>query len=514
MNNHRLLSKILSASRFTFIKNFGLVCFLLALNACSIAARAHLSSNHPSTTDQDPNLRATENAYLPPGATSSAKYTPVPSTEEIPLSTINSLTPTPTDIIDLMMNTPHSADQQRSPTPNNHETSDLLYLSGNALYRWDHITGYTGLLVNNVSEYFVSQDGKKIFLLRPHQMTANGISIYDLDMLDFIDKQLYSIKTDIQKWEHISLSPDGSWLAYHTIKKNQAFSILNLQQSDQIIAFDACNPTEEEYCSQAIWAPNSKELIWSDSEGVWYLNISSGQTHKLIQSDIISMTDPKGNENQIKVRFEDLNWSPQGRYALTRIVANDSEIGWYAILDTASHRLVRVPDTYHSDRETTSVRWSQTGNLLVAQTLPDENTPIKIKHWFLLATHDTLLVSHVDISFSDGHLDSSTNTRTNIEWLSLPDQPYYFLSYSQINSIHSAVIYMLDLEENIAIPLFDLGQNNHQILWAPDNSGFLIYGAREQIQFFQIMDGNILNINLTLGMQAKDFHWLPPAPRN
>ncbi len=512
--NLRFLSSILYTSRFIFIINLGLVCLLLLLNACSIATYAHLSPNPPTITNQDLNLLSPEHLYLPPSATSTVKYTPEPSTKEIPVSAINPLTPTPTDIIDLMMNTPNSADLQRSPTANNNETSDLLYLLENALYRWDHITGYTGLLVDNVSDYFVSQDGKKIFLLRPHKISANGISIYDLDMLDLIDKQLYSIKTDIPKWEHISLSPDGSWLTYHTIEKKQAFSILNLQQPDQIITIDACNPTEEKYCSQTVWAPNSKELIWSDSDGVRYLNISSQQTHKLIQPDIISMTDPKGNENQIKVRFEDLNWSPQGRYVLTRIVHNDSEIGWYAILDTAGSRLVRVPDTYHSDRETTSVRWSQAGNLLVAQTQPDENTPIQIKHWFLLATHDYLLVSQVDISISSEELDSFIDTRTNIEWLSQLEQPYYFLSYSPIKSIRSAVIYTLNLEENLAIPLFNLGQNCHQVLWAPDNSGFLIYGSREQIQFFQIIDGNILSIQSTLGMQAKDFHWLPPAPRN
>jgi hypothetical protein len=82
------------------------------------------------------------------------------------------------------------------------QSSDLLYLATNpngqsALMRWDHFTGYSGLLADNVELFSVSADGQKIILLRPHNVSGNGQALYDLDVLDYATMQTAALLEQI-----------------------------------------------------------------------------------------------------------------------------------------------------------------------------------------------------------------------------------------------------------------------------------------------------------------------------
>ena len=71
--------------------------------------------------------------------------------------------PETTDIQPLPTSTPPRPD----PPPDMIYTSDLLYISEGQLMRWDHMTGYSGMLVDKVDNYAASSSGRRVSAIHP-----------------------------------------------------------------------------------------------------------------------------------------------------------------------------------------------------------------------------------------------------------------------------------------------------------------------------------------------------------
>ena len=76
--------------------------------------------------------------------------------------------------------------------------------------RWDHVTDYSSLLASRVEEFAVSESGKKVALLKTTNITANGVELFVLAILDFDTKQITNLIENTPRLFAISTSADGS----------------------------------------------------------------------------------------------------------------------------------------------------------------------------------------------------------------------------------------------------------------------------------------------------------------
>jgi hypothetical protein len=280
----------------------------------------------------------------------------------------------------------------------------------------------------------------------------------------------------------------------------------------------SCKDSEYSNCGFISWSPDSNELVWCDSHGIWHINLQQKNSSQL-HSGTVTLTDPEGTEIIIDVQFEDLQWAPTGRYLLTKVIPIASGVSWYGILDTATGRLIRVPDSYDQSRKTTSAIWTSDGSLLIAHAggTVEHQTPF-IKNWSVLATHDDLLISHSEYPLNTDLLPftisrTDTGTSTCISWIPQSDHPNYIFNMVPDSSSSPTSILNLNLDEGVLSKLIDIETGSEQILWSPDNSGALILGPHAKIQFLFLRNGELMDMRPKFGSDASQFHWLPPSPR-
>ena len=99
-------------------------------------------------------------------------------------------------------------------------SSDLLFLSDHRLYRWDRLTHYGVILAENVLEFTASASENLVVMLRSKDVAANGVELYDLEVLDLTSMQVHPITVNLPRVDSISLSSDGRWLVYHENESN------------------------------------------------------------------------------------------------------------------------------------------------------------------------------------------------------------------------------------------------------------------------------------------------------
>src|SRR5690606_5459963 len=106
-----------------------------------------------------------------------------------------------------------------------------------------------------------------------------------------------------------------------------------------------CLPETAQDCASLIWSADSRELLWNDSRGIWVTQPPRGLARQVLENQI-SVTDPRGGKTDVQVSFNQLSWSPGGRFALAQVALIGSDVHWQAVLDTRMGRLIQVPDTY------------------------------------------------------------------------------------------------------------------------------------------------------------------------
>ena len=471
-------------------------------------------------------LLSPELATFPP-----TKITPKPTTTLLPgiKSTSQVIVATSTQSPDLppatsaaisteILNTPTTPASRFSSKLNLTSTSDLLYISEGLLMRWDHMTGYTGSLVNRVIDYAASEDGNQVAMLRTRGITANGLALYDLAMLNFETKQVQTLIENTSRLDELSISPDGQWIAYINPNQGNRVFALTIASPELLYELGTCTPANNDSRNQMRWSPDNKAIMWSDRRGIWISQLEQPMA-RMVQSNHVKISDPQGESVVMDVQFHDLDWSPNGRYILAQTIPEGSQIRWYTIIDTKLDRLVKVPDSYEDETYGSPTIWLKDGSLLTSQVSTIDNTQeLSLKRWFIVDTHDKILADSQTFRLSTNSLapieQNNEGTVYVIDWLSQMEDGSIFLNVSLPGVSLTSTILSLNLEEGVFEKLIELPTSPSAILAAPDGGGVLIQGADSQLFFISPIGGGQQNLRPALGIDAYNFNWLPPAPRS
>jgi len=394
---------------------------------------------------------------------------------------------------------------------------DLLYLNSRKLMRWDPMTGYTIPLVDNVSVYSKSPDGTRLVLLRPRAITANGVDLFDLAVFNFKTMQMHNLLADTPRVSNLSISPDNRWVSFISSETENHIYILEIDEPGTIIDLGTCTKSTLESCDHLIWSFDSKDLLWNDSNGVWMYSLDSAST-KLVHNNLAKITDPNGNLTEISIAFNNLVWSPEGRYLITEVFPHESDVFWYSVLDTRRERLVRITGSYEFTPPNSAVIWLDDGSLLEINNGSDNETGIpSLRQWEMVDTRDNLLVL---IHETELHLDV-------LPFIAEDDSGNYFNISSLIQVGKDQLNLEVDFSTNLDIPSlfsinsitgminkqFDLPFQPIELIWVPDGSGALIIGPEADIIYISMHNETALNLQHILGPKARNFNWQLPIPR-
>jgi len=404
-----------------------------------------------------------------------------------------------------------------TPMPHPKQTSSLLFLSRGNLMRWDYVTGYSGTLVEGVASFSASSSGKQIALVRPRKISANGVELYDLALLDFDSMHLATLVEKISQPVGFAISPDGNWVAYLLAGKPASIYKISSDAASQPIQLGSCSIKNQAHCQTVVWSPDSQSIAWMDAQGIW-LSALQPAIPKLVSPTKVEITDPKGKKSVIEVNYDSLSWAPSGRYLLTRLVTS-SRVSWQAILDTRTGRLAEVPDTFGQDKVIVSLGWLHDGSLIVTGASdPIHSLLPYIKVWQVYATSNNLLASYKKFDFQSDQLPQIVSQIKTIPTIclswpaELQEQKIAFATTMATTSVNP-MLFTLDLNDGGIQKLLEIPSDTTDVLWAPDGGGALVIGPRSGILFIPLSRNVIHNVTSLVGSDAHGFKWLPPEPR-
>ncbi len=424
----------------------------------------------------------------------------------------------------------HSEPQIISPTPTLLTTmaadtpvarfsSDLLYISGQSLWRWDYVTGYSSLLLADVHRFSTSQRGDIIALVRPLHIAANGIELFNLETFNFTNKRTNPVVEKIPVPAEMYLSPDGKQIAYLSAIPAKSISIAATSTLAEIKEISLPSHDGEATVENLAWSPDSQTLIWSDQEAIWLAEVASARVTPVI-TNTIEVHDPNGNPIRVRVRFEEFQWSPTGRYITLKLIPSDEGVRWYALLDTKTSRLIRIPysEEYHLRKP--ALLWDEAGNLIViTPSEPPNLVAPTIFVWRVLATQNDLLVPQKAYPFHFGDAVPGNELTSEMESLTIK-WPHFItpsllgLAIVDHNAEPKAAIYLFDLDENVLQKFIDIPANTERLFWSLDQRGAILITQDEHIYYFSVT-GTVLHLlDAVFGEGSTGWQWIPPLPRD
>ena len=376
-------------------------------------------------------------------------------------------------------------------------------------------------MVNNyeisIASKIASQNTQKIALLRPHGVTANGVELYDLDLLDLRSKQLTTLLENTPRLIAMSFSDQGDKLVYIQSEVEDRIFSLSLEPGAKPKQIATCAQEEQITCNSVLWSPDGKSMSWSDMQGIWLAD-ESGSAPRLIQPNQVYVTDPRGQQSTTHVVYDQLAWSPDSKFLLMKIIPSETGVQWYAILDTRKARLVDIPDSADYSNQSAKITWTYEGMLLLAHSSnPELDLPAFIHTWQIVPTSNNILgtdqIQNLEAQSSQGPQDAASATICPLSFQRL-DAATYRLAMLDAEGKVTGSLNELNMEKNILKPLMEIPPDTEAVLWAPDASGALLLGKHGQILFASILNRKLIDLLPIVGEEAHSFSWLAPAPRN
>jgi WD40 repeat protein len=458
------------------------------------------------TTDPLPNLKETGPASVVTPNTlltnSSQIATSTPTlartrqiSEAPPATSLPSLTPTPSQAPNLI--------------------SYFLFIAEGKLKRWDHFTQRIETLAEDVVEYSVSQNGQKIALLENKAIAANGVALYRLALLDLETGQTTTIIPDTARIYDLSISPDGRWIAYTSQENGGTIYTLPLETDAQVSKMGECVLEHELHClSEVVWSPDSSTLLWSDERGVWISDLKQ-TTPQLVLAKNLQIQDPQGETNEIQVTYEQLSWSPTGRYALAVVSPIASDVRWQGIVDTLTNRLAQIPETYEFKEQSTSATWMPDGELIVAHRsdAQAEQYPF-LELWSILPTRDELLKLEGTFELPTNSITTNplyAEARINFypKWLAAINDRQVALALTPQDDQFPPTLFIYDLKYDLFEKLNEIIYDADSVMVSPDLAGAVITGWHEEILFAPADSAPIVDMRPIFGAKIESPTWLP-----
>lgn len=393
------------------------------------------------------------------------------------------------------------------------ETSDLLFLNGQKLMRWDHVTGFMGALADNVIDYSASADGRRIAMLRPNHVSANGVELFDLILLDMQTKVLHTILAETSRLEFLRISPDGQWLAYWDPGKSSAVLAINIDEPATVVNLGDCQK-----CTALTWSADHKAIFWLDERGAW-LSAPEKPAARLVHPLEIEIADPKGAKLKAEIQFSAPRWSPTGRFVLVEVQYKNSGIHWQGLLDTRMHRLVEIPDTFENGKTSLSLSWLQDGRLALGRGSNSlEYSRPFIQLWLVVPTSTDLLVHSKTFffeapQFSLEQTGAANSADSRLSWLAPLNENTLVLGLCPLDPAARTLLFAIDVDKGLPLLFAEAPAGALLASWSPDGRGVLIREQSSKIIFIS-PGSEPVEISLSPGTSASNFTWLPPAPRN
>jgi hypothetical protein len=389
--------------------------------------------------------------------------------------------------------------------------------------RWDPLTRHAIPLAQNVAGFVASADGRVIILLRPQKITANGAQRYRLEALRLEDQQIVTLYEDASQPGQILVSPDGSLVAFtQSLTGGATIYLLPVEAGNKPQVLGICQPAPAGDCASFAWSPDSRDLLWSDAQGLWQATTSAGQPEAKalrIHPNKVQVQDPKGQMVEMEARFSELQFAPSERFVRMQVTPLASQVGWQAVFDRRSGQLAGAQDTYITRAIDAQTIWQSNGNLLVAHASdPERQAPPFIHTWYVMPTNPELLVSGEQLDlYSDDFPFSAAQSKAIpahcLHWLA-ETQPNHLVFAVQIDqSDDPPVLFDLNLLTKSLTKLLELPADTTQVLWSPDGVNALVLGGRNQISLLSLKSAEMIDLQTTLGLNARQFHWLPPVLR-
>jgi hypothetical protein len=408
-----------------------------------------------------------------------------------------------------------SATRARQSAP----MSDLLYLAGDRLMRWDPLTYHSITLAQNVADFALSADGQVIVLSRPQKVAANGVQQFDLDALRLAEQRIFTLVDSAVYPRQIRVSPDGSSVAYtQELPEGVSIFVAPVSALGQPRKLGLCQPAPKTLCPSLTWSPDGRDLLWSDALGLWQASMA-GQQPQLIYPNKVQVEDPKGQPLEIEAQLTELQFGTNERFVLLKVIPLASQVGWQAVLDRRSGYLAQAQETYGIRSEDVQVQWLSDGNLLVAHASePGRRLPPYIHLWSVLPTNPELLVSGQKFDlYSDEFPFSAAQSKA------IPAHCLLWPTQIQSNRLAFVVrldqsddppaLFELNLITGALTRLRELPDDTTQVLWSPDKTQALVLGVRNRISLLSLKSGELISLESVLMPQAHQFVWMPPALR-
>lgn len=405
-----------------------------------------------------------------------------------------------------------------SPTAEPSMTSDLLFISGSRLMRWDHVTNYTTTLAENVIDYSADATGERLALLRSRRISANGVQLYNLDILDLKTKQMYTLVQNSPPLYQMSISPDGSRIAHLAGDGMGQVFVQSAGKAATPVKMGECHPANELHCQDLLWSPDSRSLAWSDKDGAW-LSSTRDNRAKLVLSSQVNILDPESNQQLVSVSFANLQWSPTGRFLLSQVIPSPEGVRWFGVIDTLDGRMVNLPDSSQFARPCLGALWLADGSLLVTHGgMARSSVPATAKIWRVVPTRNDLLVLAGSAQLQTGSLPVSSSTTYEMDYciyqLNQLAAGSYLALVEVMGSTANPVLCSLDLKEGELRKTTGLPADTSSLLWSPDGYGALAFTRSGKIFFIDSLTGKTLDLSDEFGSEVRRFYWLTPMPRS
>lgn len=401
------------------------------------------------------------------------------------------------------------------------KTSDLLYLEADRLMRWDPRTNYAVQLAGNVREYSVDGSGNHIALLRPKQISANGSELFDLDVLYLESKRIENLLTDIPSITKMSISPDGSRIAYHSLEQSGIIRMQPLSENEAGTTLGSCTAIAAEDCNELAWSPDSRQLLWIDSRGLWIS--TGGEKAEIVNRGVVEMSDPAGESIQVPVKFRHPQWSPAGRFIILEIHPNDTQVYWVAILDTPTARTSEVIDSYQNGSSNASIVWLPDGTIITTRSSElDPEKPSEVKHWRVVPTNKDILIQLLSVTLDPPELFKQIRLENLI--VEKADRLYlkYLYGYSNdhifwgarlLEKSDETYFFDLNLTTKHINPIFEVSEDLEEIFYAPDGSGFIFVTKKSGVFYADLLSNKTVQIGPQSNENVHSFYWMPPEWR-
>jgi hypothetical protein len=482
---------------------YGLILTFLCVACFPVKANAPLPVQLTSPSPASP-----RSDVLPPTVRPGFQNTPTPA--KLPVfSTIQATQP-----LSSLEVTPSSV---FSPTQPVGSTSDLLFLSDSALVRWEPGTEQARLLEEDVQKFSPTKDGSRIAILHSRGIAANGTQQYELTVLEANSGNFITLLTATPELPLLSGSPDGRWVAYIDPQQHSQVLKSSSRSPDKAVQVGACNQDISIHCTRLLWSPDSRDLMWSDRQGLWVAHES--QPAKLAAQASIQTTDPHGEKSNIQVVFNPVSWSPAGRFALVEVIPSATGVHWLAVVDTRSGRMVEVPQTFSSTNQEANryaIGWLTDGRLAVASSDPDQKLRYPSVNLFqVIPTHEELLVFEKSfVLFDEAQLLSPTDhpgISYSPSWLAQTgrQQVSFALIPSEITT--PPVLVTLDLKTGQLSILGTTPNDILSILWSTSRADAVVLGKHSQVLLLPADGGPMVDLRSLFGTNLQDFIWLENA---